>query len=146
MPACFLYARQPVRLFLATLGLIALASPLHARDVKVSGMGIRKCAEWQQWKTDNNGEARAMTLEWAQGFITGHNVYARSGNDAASSVVANTSVLSPLLDSYCQKNPDQRILSGVIEITQNLGGARVNLAPKTTPQNPRPDSSKERES
>lgn len=82
-----------------------------------------------------------MVLEWAQGFISGHNVYARAGTETASPVIANASVLIPLLDSYCQKNSEDRILSGVIEITQSLGGAKVNLAPKTPPlQNPRPES------
>ncbi len=112
----------------------------QTRDVKLSGMGIRKCSEWQQWKESRNTEARAMVLEWAQGFISGHNVYARTGT--ASPVIANASVLIPLLDSYCQKNPEDRILSGVIEITQSLGGAKVNLTPKTLPppQNPRPEN------
>jgi hypothetical protein len=110
-----------------------------AKDVKVSGMGIRKCSEWQQWKDARNGEARAMALEWAHGFIAGHNVYARTGTEAASSVVADAKVLVPLLDSYCQKNPESRILSGVVAITQSLGGAKINLTPKAPPpQNPRP--------
>lgn len=113
----------------------------QSRDVKLSGMGIRKCSEWQQWKEAGNAESRAMVLEWAQGFIAGHNVYARSGATASSPVVASVSVLIPLLDSYCQKNPGERILSGVIEITTSLGGAKVNVAPKTAPApNPRPDS------
>jgi len=114
----------------------------QSRDVKLSGMGIRKCSEWQHWKESRNTESRAMVLEWAQGFIAGHNVYARTGT--ASPVVASVSVLIPLLDGYCQKNPDDRILAGVIEITKNLGGAKVNLRPKTlnppNPPNPRPDN------
>jgi hypothetical protein len=126
------------------------SSPVFARDVKLSGMGIRKCAEWQQWKEDKQGEPRAMALEWTQGFIAGHNVYARSGTEAAASVVADTKVLIPLLDNYCQKNPDSRIFSAVIEITQSLGGAKVNLSPKAVPQQnptpPRSGSKKEFES
>ena len=128
------------------LALVLLVAPIdnvqaQSRDVKLSGMGIRKCSEWQQWKTAGNTESRAMALEWAQGFIAGHNVYARTGTAAASPVVASVSVLIPLLDSYCQKNPEERILSGVIEITQSLGGAKVNVAPKKTPApNPRPEN------
>ena len=126
---------------------MADASPVLAKEVRISGMGVRKCAEWQQWKEAQNGEARAMALEWAQGFITGHNVYARSGNQQASSVVADDKVLIPLLDIYCQKYPENRILAGVIEITQSLGGAKVNLAPKAQPrQNPQPDKKGEHES
>lgn len=109
------------------------------RDVKLSGAGIRKCGEWRHWKESHNTEARALVLEWAQGFIAGHNVYARAGEKTSSPVIANVSVLIPLLDSYCQKNPEDRILSGVAEITHGLGGAKVNLAPKAPPpQNPRP--------
>lgn len=112
-----------------------------ARDVKVAGMGIRKCTEWQQWKEAKNGEARAMTLEWAHGFIAGHNVYARTGSEGATSIVADVNVLIPLLDSYCQKNPGSRILSGVVEITRSLGGAKIDLTPQAPPaQNPRPEN------
>lgn len=141
---------MPIRSFLATALLSALALALtgfpagsalaQSKDVKLSGMGIRKCSEWLQWKESRNAESRAMVLEWAQGFISGHNVYARTG---ASPVVASVSVLIPLLDAYCQKNPEERILAGVVEITQNLGGAKINLAPKVLPSppppNPRPE-------
>lgn len=115
-------------------------NPAVARDIRVSGMGVRKCAEWQQWKEEKKGELRAMTLEWAQGFIAGHNVYARIGTEPANSVVVDTKVLVPLLDSYCQKNPESRILSSVIEITQSLGGAKINLTPKapSPPNSPVP--------
>jgi hypothetical protein len=122
-----------------TLALAALTlyAPLpFARDVKLAGMGVRKCSEWMQWKEARNGEARATALEWAQGFIAGHNVYARS----TSSVVADTKVLVPLLDAYCQKNPENRLFLGVIEINQSLGGAKVNMAPGApdTPAMPMP--------
>ena len=125
----------------------ALLPAAHAADVRVSGMGIRKCTEWNEWKTANNGEARATTLEWAQGFIGGHNVYARVGRDNAPSVVADAKILVTLLDSYCEKNPEQRIVAGIIGITQSLGGAKLNLAPKAPAQpNPRPDDKTPRES
>lgn len=117
------------------------------RDVKVSGMGVRKCSDWSQWKDDKNGEARALTVEWANGFFAAHNVYAPKGYEQATSVVADAKVLVPLLDAYCQKNPENRILNGVIEITQSLGGARINFSSKPpAPANPRPDTKKERES
>jgi len=129
-------------LALLLLAVASAGTQAQTRDVKLSGMGIRKCSEWLQWKESRNTEARAMVLEWAQGFISGHNVYARAGTEMASPVIANASVLIPLLDSYCQKKPEDRILSGVVEITQSLGGAKVNLAPKTLPppHNPRPES------
>lgn len=122
----------------AALGIILLGLPLAAalaqsKDVKISGMGIRTCGEWQQWKEARNAESRAMVLEWALGFIAGHNVYARTGGSMASPVVASVSVLIPLLDAYCQKNPQERILSGVIEITQGLGGTRITVSPKVAP-------------
>jgi hypothetical protein len=100
------------------------------KDVKISGMGLRKCSEWRQWKETRNGEARAMALEWTQGFIAGHNVYTRSGTEAVNSVVADVKVLLPLIDGFCEKNPESRILNVVIQITQSLGGAKVRLEPK----------------
>lgn len=106
-----------------------IAGPAAAKDIRVSGFGTRSCAEWQAWKEQQKGEPRAMTIEWAQGFISGHNVYAKSGNEAVNSVVADSRTLATLLDNYCQKNPQSRVLNGVIEITRSLGGAGVSLTP-----------------
>lgn len=140
--------RQCPVLVAAALLLLGAGADALARDIRLSGMGVRQCGEWTQWKTDNKGEARALTLEWAQGFIAGHNVYARiANNQPANSVVADVKVLSPLIDAYCQRNPQGRVLAAVIEITQSLGGAKVNLAPKAPPgKDPQPDPSRERES
>jgi hypothetical protein len=132
-----------------SLMLPTLEVAAQSKDVRVSGMGVRKCSEWLEWKTAQKGEARAMALEWATGFIAGHNVYARGGENQGS-VVANTATLATLLDTYCEKRPDSRIFTGVIDITQSLGGAKINIAPKTSPQtqpqNPRPDPKLPRES
>lgn len=134
-------ATVPAFALMLLLASTAGGAQAQSRDVKLSGMGIRKCSEWQQWKEAGNAKSRAMALEWAQGFIAGHNVYARTGTTATSPVVASVSVLIPLLDSYCQKNPGERILSGVIEITTGLGGAKVNLTPKIAPAPiPRPEN------
>ena len=92
-------------------------------------MGVRICSEWMQWKETQNGEARALAVEWAQGFIAGHNVYG-ANSPGANSVVADSKVLLPLMDSYCQRNPETRLLSVVVEITRNLGGRRINITPK----------------
>lgn len=132
-------------LALALLAPTLASAQGQSREVKLSGMGVRKCSDWLQWKESRNNESRAMALEWAQGFIAGHNVYARSGN--ASPVVANVSVLIPLLDSYCQKNPGERILVGVVEITKGLGGSKVDLTPKPSPRgNPQPEQKGKQES
>jgi hypothetical protein len=132
------------------LAFLVFPAPANAQttttEVKISGMGIHKCAEWQQWKDNKNGEARVMTIEWAQGFIAGHNVYIRSG---ASPVVADSKVLLPLIDSYCAKNPDAPILSVIIQITQSLGGTKILVQPKApaaqSPQNPQRDDKAGRE-
>lgn len=138
---------QRTALVLAALLALLTGSNAVAADVRVSGMGVRQCSEWAQWKEENKGEARALTLEWAQGFMAGHNVYARVGHQQINSVVADVKVLSPLIDIYCQRNPQARILAAVIEITQSLGGAKVNLAPKAPPaKDPQPDKGRERES
>ena len=140
------YGQRPA-LMLGVLLLLLAGSETLAADIRLSGMGVRQCTEWMEWRAEKMGEARALTLEWAQGFIAGHNVYARVGNQQVNSVVADVKILSPLIDAYCQRNPQARILSAVIEITQSLGGAKVNLAPKAPPaKDPQPDKGRERES
>ena len=129
--------------------LLLLAAPIdealaQTREIKLTGMGVRKCSEWLQWKEAGNAESRAMTLEWARGFMAGHNVYARSASGAATPVVAGVGVMIPLLDAFCKKNPDERILAGVVEITRELGGVKVDLAPKpTAPTMPTPAPQKD---
>lgn len=130
--------RFSVSLALLAALLSAMSLPALGKDIRISGFGTRKCSEWQEWKTAQNGEARAMAVEWANGFIAGHNVYARNGSEPASSVVADAKTLAALLDNYCQKNPDGRILTGVIDITQSLGGAKISIAPKTQTPAPAP--------
>ncbi len=117
---------------LGCVGLLLAATSASAAswDIRVSGLGARSCTDWLAWKEAQKGELRAMTIEWAQGFISGHNVYARVAGNAANSVVADVKVLATLLDAYCQKAPEAKILAGVVEITKSLGGANVNLAPK----------------
>lgn len=135
--------RVPARLVLGLLvSLAAMAGPVAAKDIRISGAGTRSCAEWQSWKEQQRGEPRALALEWAQGFISGHNVYARIGNEPANSVVADSRTLATLLDNFCQKYPQGRLLNGVIEITKSLGGAGVNLAPKAPGGQPAPGKPK----
>jgi hypothetical protein len=144
--------RRPLAaLALAAAVALPLAAPTEAvaqtRDIRVSGMGVRKCSEWTQWKTEQKGEQRATAIEWAQGFIAGHNIYARINNQPAASVVADSRILLPLLDTYCQQYPDNRLFSGMLEIIANLGGARINLAPKApTKPNPAPEKKGPQES
>lgn len=147
---------RPLRLaaLLPLVGLLALppatqAQTTQTRDIRLSGMGMRKCSEWLDWKEKGNGEARATTVEWAQGFFAGHNLFARVGRNPAPSVIADAKILLPLLDAYCEKNPAQRLFTGILEITQSLGGAKVNIAPKSPAspsENLRPDSRGPRES
>ncbi|MCK6412124.1 MAG: hypothetical protein L6Q55_06835 [Azonexus sp.] len=127
-------------------GTCCLPADAQTRDVRVAGLGIRKCSEWQQWKQQSNGEVRAMALEWASGFISGHNVYGRNASEPVSSVVAESAVLATLLDSYCQKNPESRILSGVMEITQSLGGMKTLVTPKKPAAPPSGENKAPRES
>lgn len=117
---------------------LLLAAPVgtglaQSKEVTLSGMGVRKCVEWQSWKEAKDNDSRARALEWAQGFLAGHNVYARTGSGAATPVIASITVLVPLLDAFCQKNPDERILSGIVAITRELGGAKLDLTPKSSP-------------
>ncbi|MGE5471422.1 MAG: hypothetical protein ACM3X0_11545 [Bacteroidota bacterium] len=137
-----------ISLSAAMLTLAVAGSALaQSRDVKISGVGVRKCAEWNQWKESKSGEARAMTAEWAQGLVSGHNMYGRAGKDGVNTVVVDSTLLLPLLDAYCQKNPEQRIFVGLADIIQNLGGTKLNLTPKPATQDaPRPERKAERES
>lgn len=136
---------RPV-LLAAALLLGQFAEPALAAnwDVRIAGVGARPCSDWLDWKNTQKGELRAMALEWTQGFITAHNVYARANNASVNSVIADAKVLLTLLDAYCQKTPESRILNGVLEVTRSLGGASVNIVPKSPATRERPAESRDK--
>lgn len=118
---------------LAVLAIVSLAAgdALAAKDVKISGAGVRKCSEWNNWKAERNGEARAIAVEWALGFVAGHNVYSR-GDSTQSLVNPNSKTVAALLDTYCQKRPDDRLLFSVLDMVKSLGGTGVDLSSPRT--------------
>lgn len=119
-------------LVLLTASTLAWPPAYAAKDVKISGAGVRKCAEWNSWKVEKNGEARVVAVEWTLGFIAGHNVYSR-GDSTQSLVNPNAKTVASLLDTYCQKRPDDRLFFGALDIVRSLGGARVDPS-QTRPQ------------
>jgi hypothetical protein len=121
---------RPVLLSLLIFSLLT-ASSVHARDIKATGIGVQACSNWNAWKAAKNGELRAMALEWSFGMIAGHNVYSPTTSENPASVVVDSKVLTALLDSFCEKYPEQRLLSAVLDIVQSLGGAKMSAAPKT---------------
>jgi hypothetical protein len=126
--------RVPVSLRLPVLALAAVVAlpVLAAKDARVSGVGVRKCTEWNEWKEQKKGEPRAVAVEWALGFVAGHNVYTRAETTPAQ-VSPNARTVATLLDSYCEKRVDDPLLLGVIDMVKNLGGSSVNLTPKARP-------------
>lgn len=116
------------------IGLWAFGAPIPGvaadREIKVSGVGVRKCAEWNRWKESRNGEARALMVDWTQGFLAGHNVFARLGWQGAAAVTASSGVILAMLDARCQASPDARLLEVVVQLAGGLGGARVELQSK----------------
>lgn len=119
---------------MSLMGLLALGATGAAvsadREIKVSGLGVRTCAEWNRWKESRNGEARALMVEWTQGFLAGHNVFARLGWQGAAAVTASSGVILAILDARCQASPDARLLEVVVQLAGGLGGARVELQSK----------------
>jgi hypothetical protein len=108
-----------------------LAGPaLAAKEAKIGGVGARKCTEWNDWKSQKNGEARAVGVEWARGFIAGHNLYQRA-EASASQVSPDATTVATLIDNYCEKLVDQPLFYAVIDMVKRLGGASVNLVPKS---------------
>lgn len=127
----------------AAMCLTLVNCDVMAKDIRISGLGARPCSEWQQWKEAQNGEARVMAIEWAHGFIAGHNVYSATLKDQSNAITADAKVITTLLDSHCQKHPESRILAGLMDIIQSLGGAKVNLTPKAPPKQSAPDAKKQ---
>lgn len=110
--------------------LLLVAPPGFAKDIKATGIGVQTCTAWTSWKTAKNGELRAMAIEWSFGLIAGHNIYSSAAGETSGSVVVDSKVLTALLDSFCEKYPEQRILNAVADIIQSLGGTKINVAPK----------------
>ena len=63
-----------------------------------------------------------MAIQWAQGFIAGHNIYTNASPPSSNAVPSKPAVLIPLLDSYCEAPPQSPLVAALINITKNLGG------------------------
>ena len=110
------------------------------------GAGTRSCTQWLQWKAEKNGEARALALEWVQGFLSAHNAYARQGGGApVDSIVANPKMVATLMDGFCEKNSNSRIVNGAIDMAKGLGGASLNTSPAASANKPSPQTKPERD-
>jgi hypothetical protein len=119
--------KKMVAITLATMLLSSTAS--SAREIDIEGIGIRKCFEWNSWKSEKNGEARAMATQWAQGFIAGHNVYTNAAKETSGLVPSKAAVIIPLMDNYCEGAPQIPIVAALINITKNLGGSKMTVLP-----------------
>ena len=117
----------------------ALAADEFSRDVKVTGMGVSRCSDWTHWQESKNLEAQAMVIEWARGFISGHNVYSMPGPNASKSIIADPAALRTLIDNQCRRDPHSHLVFTVAHVIRSLGGigAEIQLqrseAPRTNP-------------
>ena len=75
-----------------------------------------------------------MAIQWAQGFIAGHNIYTNASPPSSNAVPSKPAVLIPLLDSYCEAPPQSPLVAALINITKNLGGSKMTVVPQSKPE------------
>ena len=88
----------------------------------VYGAGMVTCAEWQQYRSNQNSnqnKANAFQLQaWIDGFFSGYNT-ASEGVDFIAPK-PQTVAYYAWIDNYCSQNPLNRVMQAVIALKDEL--------------------------
>jgi len=120
-------ARAAAGLALLAASTAPLAQASH--DVKISGSGTTRCADWNAWKAEGNAERRGTAVQWVFGFVAGHNVYALRGHRSQQSLTPQAGTLETLIDRHCEAHPTARLVEAAVATVSGLGGASTQIKP-----------------
>jgi hypothetical protein len=105
---------------LATLIVAVTSLPAYAWN-SVEGGGARSCAQFAKDYQEHPEETETAYFEWAEGYISGLNVWVVSTNlprrDVSSMSISDQEAL---LRTYCNEHPLASYSAGAIEIFNRL--------------------------
>jgi hypothetical protein len=90
-----------------------------ATSVKMAGKGpgISPCSQYNASRGDEKEEH--VFFSWAEGFLTGYNMQAKSAEMVELSALAGGQQLQFVRD-YCDQHPDKRYIEAVLALIQAL--------------------------
>lgn len=101
-------------LLLASSGLVLAQSAPPTS--KVLGLSDMSCAAWV--KTRNDSELRQPYLDWARGFLSGHN-YAQPGSPVA---VVSNGTIGVFVDRHCAEKPTSSVDVALMRMSDQYSG------------------------
>ena len=79
------------------------------------------CGDWFAERRGQGQYRWESEVSWFQGFVAGHNAYAKSPETRA--ILADPFDVELWLDTYCQKNPTRHVVHGAIAYIEAQGGS-----------------------
>jgi hypothetical protein len=99
-----------------------------ATSVKMAGKGpgISPCSQYNESRSDEKEEQ--VFFSWAEGFLTGYNMQAKSAEMVELSALTGGQQLQFVRD-YCDQHPDKRYIEAVLALIQALRGSTASKSP-----------------
>jgi hypothetical protein len=83
------------------------------------------CADWLAERRGQGKYRWESDVSWFQGFVAGHNVYAKPPD--SRQILADPYDVELWLDTYCQKDPTRHLVHGAVEYIATHGGSNPLL-------------------
>jgi hypothetical protein len=107
---------------------VATKKNLIATSVNMAGKGpgISPCSQYNASRGDEKEEH--VFFSWAEGFLTGYNMQAKSAEVVELSALTGGQQLQFVRD-YCDQHPDKRYIEAVLALIQALRGSAASTSP-----------------
>ena len=117
------------KLLIALLAQVAFAGSLFASDehVYIMGAGKTSCGQYLKYRGEKNRVADALHIEWAKGFINGHDVMAFAHPNAfqiGKDRFPDHATILAFSDKYCRDHPLDIFYNAISQLINDLGGWR----------------------
>ena len=113
---------------LTLIAALMIAGVSEAQRPMIMFPADASCADWHAERRGQGQYPWQSEVSWFQGFVSGHNAYAKSPETRA--ILADPFDVELWLDTYCQKNPSQHLVHGAIEYIEAHGGSNPLPAPQ----------------
>jgi hypothetical protein len=112
-----------LRVLLAAL--LLGSSPVFAQATppagKVLGLDDMSCAAWKQTKSDP--DLRQPYLDWARGFLSGHNY----GQPSTPVAVVSNGTIAVFVDRHCAEKPTSSVDIGLMRMSDQYSGRNAPI-------------------